>query len=79
MKKGSEGWPTSDTTVYTRSAYTGPDGTAVFESLFPGDYCFYAEGYDVAVASDVIGYGQVSLNTSTVENNEYYLMLNVTE
>ena len=79
MKKNATLWPGTDTTLYGWRAVTDASGTVLIRDLFPGKYYLYAKGFDSTFGANVIGYIPVDLNSSSVENNEAYYTIPVSE
>jgi hypothetical protein len=79
MKKDATEFPGTDTTLYPYHVQTDASGIAWFKELFIGKYYIYAKGYDYIFGAEVTGKMPIELNSSTVENDEAYYILLVTE
>jgi hypothetical protein len=79
MKKNAEAYPGPDTTLYEWTAQTDASGIVLIRDLFPGKYFLYAKGFDSTFGANVAGYLPIDLNSSTVQNNEAYFTMAVSE
>jgi hypothetical protein len=79
LKRNATQFPGRDSTKYELMVQADPDGYAVFENLYPGNYYAYTSGQDYYFGAPVIGYMPFVLNSSSVVNNKASLTLYVSE
>jgi hypothetical protein len=79
LKKNSTSFPGNDSSIYNYKGTTDGYGKYTFEKLFPGNYYVLASGYDSLWHTNVTGNIPVTLETSTLNNNEAFVTVNVSE
>src|SRR5262245_10239392 len=64
IKYNQQTFPGTNTRLYDDSVVADPNGFAIFDSLYYGDYFVYAYGYDNTFGSMVTGNGLMKLTRS---------------
>ena len=83
VKKNTLSFPSKDFSDYDEIGYSNSNGFLQLHNNLYGDYYFYVEGYDDAIADSIYGYLSLSVDSSTIEKigNDYsqYAIVYVTE
>lgn len=79
MKRNATEFPGTDTTLYEWRTSTDASGMILIRDLFYGKYFLYAKGYDSLFGANVQGQLPIDLSSSTVQNNEAYYDMAVSE
>jgi hypothetical protein len=79
LERNATEFPGRDSSVYDYKGRTDGYGKFAFEHLYPGNYYIYASGFDSIWGTNVIGEMPVVLDQSTLENNEAFVTLEVSE
>jgi len=83
LKNNTLVYYSKDFSTYDEVAYSNSNGFLQLFNKQYGDYYFYVEGYDVAIADSVHGYLSLTVDSSTIEKigNDYsqYAVVYVTE
>ena len=65
LKKNTLAYNSKDFSTYDEVAYSNSNGFLQLFNKQYGDYYFYVEGYDVAIADSVHGYLSLTVDSST--------------
>ncbi len=79
LKKDATAFPGNDSSIYNYKGVADGYGIYTFTKLFPGNYYVYASGYDSLWHSYVRGNVPITLNDSTLNNNEASISVEVSE
>lgn len=79
IKRNASTFPGKDTARYDTFKTTDTQGMVTFDSLYPGNYFLYSQGYDPIWGDTVIGYQPLVLNDNSVTNNNSTFVLYVSE
>ena len=79
IKSNASSYPGSNPAAYDTFTKADPGGSFVFEDLAPGNYYFYAKGYDDMWGDTVNGALFLTLNAEPGHTIEMDTILNVSE
>jgi len=79
IKSHATVYPGPVPSAYDTFVRTDPEGSFIFSNLSPGDYYFYAYGFDPHWGADVNGSLFLTLDAQAGEHKEMDTILNVSE
>ena len=83
LKNNTLVYSSKDFSTYDEVTYSNSNGFIQLFNKQYGDYYFYVEGYDVAIADSIRGYLSLTIDSSSIEKigNDYsqYAVVYVTE